>query len=192
MGTESRDYNDNSILNATQRTRTPNGCVSFSIMLPSGRPLESAPVREEDSAKAAVEWCGVVRANIQGDLEEKKAAKRRELSGLTNTTPEAVAKPAQNPDTATDTESPAQLIRRTVVTLDERIEANTIALGRAREALAKDGNDRAMWIAVGEGIGINFEEREDAGSKSEEPPKGRRRTRRSRSKKGAPAAPDPK
>jgi hypothetical protein len=209
MSIEANDYNDNSILNATSRERTPNGFVVFSIMLPSGRKLTSDGVREEDSARAAVTWCEAVRGQIQHDMEEERAEKRRARTAF-DTAPETVDTPAPT-QTAASTHvpgvgeivDPEAMIRRTVANLDAQIEGYeaTINLTTARHAEAVAS--RGKWAAIAEGLGIELESDDDDSSSEEESGEagsepdstgsdspvrtggsGKRRTRRSRSKGG--------
>src|SRR5271154_369838 len=78
------DVNDGDILGATQTIDLGGGNYKFTIILPSGRTLESAGVSPDYSRRdAALQWVDAVRANIVGDAEsaaeESIAAARRSL-----------------------------------------------------------------------------------------------------------------
>lgn len=78
------DVNDGDILGATRTIDVGGGSYKFSITLPSGRPLESAPIGPDYSKRdATFQWADAVRSAIIGDAGEAEeaayeAARKRE------------------------------------------------------------------------------------------------------------------
>lgn len=74
---QNADVNDGDILNATRTLDAGNNCYKFSITLPSGRALESAPVGPDYSrTDAALQWVEAVRGAIVDDAANAARASR--------------------------------------------------------------------------------------------------------------------
>jgi len=91
MAIETKDLNDGTIMEQTKFTRNDKGHTQFSIILPSGRLLESEWLNEDNKKKALTPWLDAVKQAIVNDadaareearavVEEAKAKKRREAA----------------------------------------------------------------------------------------------------------------
>ena len=79
MTVDPKSFDDKAILESTKQVAGKKGTVQFSIMLPSGRKLESAPTKM--STDVLISWCSEVRAQIQADnraTEAERVEKRKE------------------------------------------------------------------------------------------------------------------
>ena len=97
MTVDPKSFDDKAILESTKQVAGKKGTVQFSIMLPSGRKLESAPTKM--STDVLISWCSEVRAQIQADnraTEAERVEKRKERKAE-----ESAAKDAQEETAAT-------------------------------------------------------------------------------------------
>lgn len=87
------DISDKRILDATRQIRGANDSIQLKYTLPSGRVVTSAPFKADQGAKALIEWCNVIRGQMEADaaderdrvrqkVMEEKAAQARAATGL--------------------------------------------------------------------------------------------------------------
>lgn len=78
MALEGRDLNDSQILQGTIQETGDNGRVRYKTILPSGRDLVSEWMNPDDmQGKTVITWCDHVRQQVQVDVEEERAARKR-------------------------------------------------------------------------------------------------------------------
>ena len=79
MALEGRDLNDSQILQGTIQETGDNGRVRYKTTLPSGRDLVSEWMNPDDmQGKTVITWCDHVRQQVNVDVEEERAARKRE------------------------------------------------------------------------------------------------------------------
>ncbi len=78
MPAEGRDFSDNDILQSTIREEK-DGKIRFKTVLPSGRDLVSEYMNADAATgKVMISWCENVRAQVDVDVAEAQATKKRE------------------------------------------------------------------------------------------------------------------
>lgn len=138
---QTADIGDGEILSATKTLEEGNG-YKFSINLPSGRTLESAPVGADyPKTQAIMQWLEAVKGEIVGDAEEaaSKAARNREMesSSLALDPAYAVTEVAAAPPPA----SPLEYAKQ------------QLALAKAALILYKESEASVrMWTTILEGL----------------------------------------
>lgn len=120
MALEGRDLNDSSILQATVQETGENGTVRYSTTLPSGRLLTSEWMNPDSmQGKTVISWCNHVREQINVDVQEERAAKKREAP----TEEEVFPKEDQLPDPAVgEEEDPLAYVTRMRDAYMKRVE----------------------------------------------------------------------
>jgi hypothetical protein len=66
------DINDGAIINATNITNVAEGVLEYSMTLPSGVLLKSAPFQQEMRGKAMLQWMEAVRGAIISDVQSSQ------------------------------------------------------------------------------------------------------------------------
>jgi hypothetical protein len=161
---ESADINDSDILNKTVQEWSENGrTFRLKFVMPSGQPLVSEQITQEDAKKALKLWCEQVRVSVAADVKETarqkgEAARRKQLD-------EILKEPAREQDRdckppLTATEDPVHHAKNQVALLESEVRhwTGAVSVGQkhlevARDKLRKWQTILASFEASGESNG---------------------------------------
>lgn len=108
------DISDGEILGKTITTDLGGGSYKFSITLPSGRPLESAPVGPDYSKRdASYQWVAAVTSAMLGDYEQAAddAARAARLSEPLDIPPDEPVRSSPAPRSSPPSADPVEYAR---------------------------------------------------------------------------------
>lgn len=108
------DISDGEILGKTITTDLGGGSYKFSITLPSGRPLESAPVGPDYSKRdASYQWVAAVTSAMLGDYEQAAddAARAARLSEPLDIPPDEPVRTSPAPRSSPHSADPVEYAR---------------------------------------------------------------------------------
>ena len=82
------DINDGDILGATSSENAGGDLMKYTMILPSGRKLETSPFQVEHKRKMMIQWCDAVRQAIVDDAtakydESMKAQRKKQMEEMT-------------------------------------------------------------------------------------------------------------